>query len=65
MLEELYLELEKTVFPKTTSRKNISDKPIEAFVLGKVNYIGQDCVNNKTKGPSRWNKIFPKLYRFR
>jgi len=63
MLEELYLELEKTVFPKTTSRKNISDKPIEAFVLGKVNYRGQDCVNNKTKGPSRWNKIFPKLYR--
>lgn len=58
----VYEELENTKFPKTSSRKNISDKPIEAFVLGKVNYRGQETLGYRTKGPSRYNKKFPKLY---
>lgn len=62
MITELYNELQKTKFPKTASRKNISNEPIEAFVLGKVNYRGQKFLNYRTKGPSRWNKVYPKLY---
>lgn len=59
---DVYEALENTNFPKTTSRKNISDKPIEAFVLGQVNYRGQEFLDFKTKGPSRYNKKFPKLF---
>lgn len=54
--------LEETKFPKCYSRKNIK-QGIEAFVLGKVNYRGQSFLNYKTKGPSKYNKKFPLLYR--
>ena len=55
--------LEETKFPKCYSRKNInSDKAIEAFVLGDVNYRGQAFLDYKTRGPSQYNKKFPKLF---
>jgi hypothetical protein len=56
-------ELENTKFPRCSSRRNVSDEPIDAFVLGNVNYRGQKSVGGKTKGPSRYNEKFPKLYR--
>jgi len=56
-------ELENTKFPKNISRKNISNNSTLSFTLGKVNYRGQYFLDYKTKGPSRWNKKFPKLYR--
>ena len=56
-------ELENTKFPRCSSRRNVSDEPIDAFVLGSVNYRGQKSVGGKTKGPSRYNEKFPKLYR--
>lgn len=56
---ELLEEIEK--FPITKSRKNISNKGIEAFVLGDVNYRGQAALDYKTRGPSRYNKKFPVL----
>lgn len=55
--------LEDTKFPVTKSRKNISSKGIEAFVLGDVNYRGQAILDYKTRGPSRYNKKFPELFR--
>jgi len=61
--EQVYEELENTTFPKTSSRKNISDEPIEAFVLGQVNYRGQEFLDFKTRGPSRYNKKFPQLFK--
>jgi hypothetical protein len=61
MLKSILNELESTKFPKTTSRKNISSKPIEAFVLGDVNYRGQLKLGGKTRGPSRYNRKFPEL----
>jgi hypothetical protein len=57
--------LQETKFPKCYSRKNISSnsgKPIEAFVLGDVNYRGQAFLDYKTRGPSKYNKKFPKLF---
>ena len=56
-------ELESITFPTCTSRKNISKKGIQAFVLGDVNYRGQASVNFRTRGPSRFNKKFTSLYR--
>lgn len=55
-------ELESIKFPACTSRKNVSDKPVDAFVLGEVNYRGQKSVGYKTRGPSRHNKRFKNLY---
>ena len=60
--------LEDTKFPTTKSRKNITQDPsgnkgIEAFVLGDVNYRGQASVDYKTRGPSRYNKKFPLLFK--
>ena len=55
-------ELENIKFPKNTTRKNVSSKPNESFVLGQVNYRGQKFLKGKTKGPSKWNKKFPMLY---
>ena len=55
-------ELESTRFPMCTSRKNISDKGVEAFVLGDVNYRGQKSVGYKTRGPSRYNKKIKELH---
>lgn len=57
------LLLESTKFPKTKSRKNISADGIEAFVLGDVNYRGQALLDYKTRGPSRFNKKFPELFK--
>ena len=54
--------LEDTKFPVTKSRKNISSKGIEAFVLGDVNYRGQASLDYRTRGPSRYNKKFPLLF---
>jgi hypothetical protein len=57
-------ELRKTRFPSNYSRTNIrQNSPVEAFALGQVNYRGQKSVGGRTKGPSRWNRKFPKLYR--
>ena len=60
--------LENTKFPITKSRKNITQDPsgnkgIEAFVLGDVNYRGQAILDYKTRGPSRYNKKFPGLFK--
>lgn len=55
-------ELENTIFPKNISRNNISSKPTTCFVMGYVNYRGQQSLGGRTKGPSRWNKKFPELY---
>lgn len=63
-LELLSGLLEETNFPICFSRKNISEKGIRAFVLGKVNYRGQKFLNYRTKGPSRYNKKFNSLYKF-
>ena len=62
MKEKVYDLLENTKFPVTKSRKNISSKGIEAFVLGDVNYRGQAALDYRTRGPSRFNKKFPKLF---
>ena len=56
-------ELESTQFPICTSRKNISDKGVTAFVLGDVNYRGQKNVGYKTRGPSIYNKKFKELHK--
>lgn len=56
-------ELNNTNFPFCSTRKNVSDTKIQAFALGKVNYRGQAFLKGRTKGPSRYNRIFPKLYR--
>ena len=58
-------ELENIKFPKTSSRKNISKKPIESFVLGQVHYRyrSQKSLNGKSKGPSRWNIKYLKLFK--
>jgi len=56
-------ELKNTKFPKNYSRRNVSLEPTEAFALGQVNYRGQKKLNYKTRGPSRFNKKFGKLYR--
>jgi hypothetical protein len=61
--KQTLLELQNTIFPKTSSRKNISMKPIEAFVLGQVGYRGQKFVGGKLKGPSRWNNKYKKLFK--
>ena len=55
-------QLQCTLFPKNTSRKNISSKPSEAFALGTVNYRGQKSLGGRTRGPSTFNKKFPELY---
>lgn len=59
--------LEDTKFPFTKSRKNIiigsENKGIEAFVLGDVNYRGQASLDYKTRGPSKYNKKFPDLFK--
>jgi hypothetical protein len=61
--KETFELLENTKFPKTTSRKNISSSAIQAFVLGDVNYRGQAFLDYKTRGPSRYNKKFPLLFK--
>jgi hypothetical protein len=63
MLDQVLEELESIKFPSCVSRKNVSTKKIEAFVLGDVNYRGQAYLNGKTKGPSRYNRKFPKLFK--
>lgn len=55
-------ELENTRFPLSKSRKNISSKGVESFVLGEVNYRGQKSVNYNTRGPARYNKKFKVLF---
>jgi len=55
-----YLESIKK-FPKRHTRKNISNKPIEGFCLGEVNYRGQKYLNYKTRGPSKYNEIYAEL----
>jgi len=60
---ETLKHLENTKFPITNSRKNISQKGLEAFVLGDVNYRGQAFLDYKTRGPSKYNKKFPELYK--
>ena len=62
MYDQALQDLENIKFPKTTSRKNISNKATEAFVLGEVNLRGQKILNYKTRGDSRFNKRFPDLY---
>lgn len=62
MKEEVLELLENTKFPKCYSRKNI-EKGIEAFVLGDVNYRGQAFLDYKTRGPSKYNKKFPVLFK--
>lgn len=54
-------ELKNTNFPVCFSRKNVGVS--HAFALGTVNYRGQKSLQGKTKGPSRFNKKFPKLYK--
>jgi hypothetical protein len=59
-------ELRNTKFPSNFSRTNVTERircPVEAFALGQVNYRGQKSVGGRTKGPSRWNRKFPKLFR--
>lgn len=63
-IDILFNYLEKTKFPLCYSRKNISKKGIEAFVLGEVNYRGQEYLQYRTKGPSRYNSKFKELYNF-
>lgn len=60
---EILFQLENTKFPLNRTRTNVSSTPTEAFVLGQVNYRGQALLNYRTRGPSRYNKKFPKLYR--
>ena len=61
-INSIYIFLESiNKFPKRMSRKNISDKPIEGFCLGEVNYRGQKYLDYRTKGPSKYNTIYPEL----
>lgn len=62
MKNEVLKLLQDTKFPKCYSRKNI-DKGIDAFVLGDVNYRGQAFLDYKTRGPSKYNKKFPELFK--
>lgn len=62
MRKQVFDMLENIKFPTTSSRKNISTGSVEAFVLGKVNYRGQKFLGGRTKGPSKFNKKFSKLY---
>jgi len=55
-------ELRRIRFPKCKSRMNVSKEPYEGFVLGEVNYRGQASLGGKTRGPSRFNKKYGKLY---
>ena len=55
-------ELENTNFPKNLSRNNVSSKSTTCFVMGDVNYRGQQSLGGRTRGPSRWNNKFPELY---
>ena len=63
MLKLTLKELENTKFPMCTTRKNISDDGVEAFVLGDVNYRGQKSVDYKTRGPSKYNIKFKDLFK--
>jgi len=60
--KDVLKQLQKTKFPKNYSRKNVSNNINESFVLGDVNYRGQYFVGYKTRGESKYNKIFPELY---
>lgn len=55
-------ELENIRFPTCKTRKNISSEGVKAFVLGDVNYRGQKLLGGRTRGPSRYNKKFKRLY---
>jgi len=55
-------ELINTRFPICKTRPNTSNNPTTSFVLGIVNYRGQKFLDGKTKGPSKWNTIHPKLF---
>ena len=61
-LELVLNELENTNFPTCRTRKNISSEGVKAFVLGDVNYRGQKKLGGLTRGPSRYNKKFEKLF---
>lgn len=56
-------ELEQTRFPICKTRKNISSKGVEAFVLGDVNYRGQKSLDYRTRGPSQYNKKYETLFK--
>lgn len=56
-------ELQSITFPKNKTRLNIKgSQSTTSFVLGDVNYRGQKYLNGRTRGPSKWNIKFPKLY---
>lgn len=54
--------LRETKFPKCSTRQNVASK-YEGFCLGEVNYRGQHYLGGKTRGPSRFNKLHPELYK--
>lgn len=61
--KNVFQELERIRFPKTKTRKNVSNDSQEAFALGTVNYRGQAFLNYQTMGQSQYNKKHPDLYR--
>ena len=63
-IKKMVLEnLENTSFPLCNTRKNVCSSKNRAFALGQVNYRGQHFLQGKLKGPSRYNKKFPELYK--
>lgn len=62
-LTEITQLLDSINFPKCTSRTNVSTEANQSFVLGEVNYRGQASLGYRTRGPSRYNKKFPALFK--
>lgn len=54
--------LDEVQFPNSTSRKNVSDKPVQAFALGYVPYRGIAYARGKPFGESKFNLKFDRLY---
>jgi hypothetical protein len=61
-MNEILKLLESIKFPKRKTRKNISSHSIEGFCLGDVNYRGQKLLEYKTRGPSKYNNLYPELF---
>ena len=55
--------LDKISFPLCHSRTNVTTEANQSFVLGDVNYRGQASVGYRTRGPSKYNKKYPELFK--
>jgi len=54
--------LRQLIFQIVLQELTFRKKKTTAFVLGTVNYRGQQSLGGRTKGPSKYNEKFPELY---